>query len=212
MRAALFDLGSFQHHLFRSEMNPQLRRKNLVKLFASVVIAAFAAAIAAAPASARNRFEGGSASVPCGDGQIVYSPTQLWPPNHKMRTITITYIDSSEPGATMGDDDGDDESLTVNSITHNQVGDDDEGGHGCGKPTDKQGPDWIFSGNPILGKDPTPIGTTVQIRGERCGKDDSPRVYTINVTCGDTDPGSNPTTVDLTVIVPHDKRHAEKVK
>lgn len=58
------------------------------------------------------------------------------------------------------------------------------------------------------------IGTTVQLRSERCAKDKTePRVYTISVTCGNPDSGSssNPTTVDLNVTVPHDKKHAEKV-
>lgn len=165
------------------------------------------------PAAAKS-LEGGEASVPCGDGQVVYSPTQLWPPNHKMRTITVTYIDSSTAGATQGDNDGDAESLTINSVTDNQVGDDDQGGHGCGTATQKQGSDWAFSTNTISGTDPATIATTLQVRGERCGKDKSEgRIYTINVTCGDGDSGttSNPTTVDLNVTVPHDRGHAEKV-
>jgi hypothetical protein len=173
-----------------------------------------AAAVAIShPAFAKSKFEGGTGSVACGDGQIVYSPIQLWPPNHKMRTIQLTYIDSSDPDATQGDGDGDAESLMVNSIDSNQTSDEDEGGNGCGKKSEKQGPDWEGIGNNASGTDPSPIGTTVQLRGERCKKNHNPpgRVYTINVTCGDPDAGENPTTVDLTVTVPHDRRHAQKV-
>jgi hypothetical protein len=182
--------------------------------WAAVAIFAMAAVALARPASAANKIEGGTASVPCGEGQVVYSPIQLWPPNHQMRTISITYIDNGAAGATQGDNDGDQETLTINSISDNQVADDDAGGKGCGHPTSKQGPDWTFSSNPINSTDPQNIGTTVQVRSERCAKDKTePRIYTISVTCGNPDAGSssNPTTVDLNVTVPHDKAHAEKV-
>ena len=67
----------------------------------------------ARPALAANKVEGGTAAVPCGEGQVVYSPIQLWPPNHQMRTISITYIDNRAAGATQGDNDGDQETLTI---------------------------------------------------------------------------------------------------
>jgi hypothetical protein len=182
--------------------------------WASVAIFAMVTFALARPASAANKLEGGTASVPCGDGQVVYTPIQLWPPDHQMRTISITFIDNSAPGATQGDNDGDEESLTINSITDNQTAADNAGGEGCGQPTSKQGPDWVFSTNTITSMDPQNIGTTVQVRSERCSKDKTePRIYTITVTCGDpdSDSSSNPTTVDLNVTVPHDKAHAEKV-
>ena len=181
---------------------------------ASVAIFAMVAFALARPASAANKLEGGTASVPCGEGQVVYSPIQIWPPDHQMRTISITYIDNSAAGATQGDNDGDQETLTINSITDNQAAGDDAGGQGCGPKTSKQGPDSVFSTNTISSMDPQNIGTTVRVRSERCAKDSTePRIYTINVTCGNPDAGSssNPTTVDLNVMVPHDKAHAEKV-
>ena len=182
--------------------------------WASVAIFAMAAFAFARPASAAKKLEGGIASVGCGEGQVVYSPIQLWPPNHQMRTISVTYIDSSAAGATQGDKDSDQETLTINSITDNQTADDDAGGKGCGQTTSKQGADWIFSSNTITSMDPQNIGTTVQVRAERCAQDTAePRIYTISVTCGNSDSGSssNATTVDLNVTVPHDKQHAEKV-
>ena len=182
--------------------------------WASVAIFVMVAFAFARPASAANKLEGGTASVPCGEGQVVYSPIQLWPPNHQMRTISVIYIDSSAAGATKGDNDGDQETLTINSITDNQTADDAGGGHGCGPATSKQGPDWTFSSNPINSMDPQNIGAMVQVRAERCAQDKSePRIYTISVTCGNSDgsSSSNPATVDLNVTVPHDKGHAEKV-
>ena len=183
-------------------------------MWASVAIFAMVAFALARPASAANKLEGGTASVLCGEGQVVYSPIQLWPPNHQMRTISVTYIDNSAAGATQGDNDGDQESLTINSITDNQMADDDAGGKGCGQTTSKQGADWIFSSNTITSMDPQNIGTTVQVRAERCAKDmTEARSYTINVTCGNPDSGSSskPTTIELNVTVPHDQQHAEKV-
>jgi hypothetical protein len=182
--------------------------------WAAVAIFPVVAFALARPASAANKLEGGTASVPCSEGQVVYSPIQLWPPNHQMKTISITYIDNSAAGATQGDNDGDQETLTINSITDNQTADDNAGGKGCGQPTSKQGPDWIFSSNPINSMDPQNIGTSVQVRSERCAGDKTePRIYTISVTCGNPDAGSssNPTTVDLNVTVPHDKAQAKKV-
>src|SRR5437899_12177457 len=89
-------------------------------------VSLMAAVAISQPASAKSKFEGGTASVPCGDGQVVYSPIQLWPPNHKMKTINLTYVDSSAEGAITGDGDGDAESLTVNSIDSKQTGNEDE--------------------------------------------------------------------------------------
>ncbi len=158
----------------------------------------------AAPALA-NPFDGGTGTIPCGDGQVVYSPIQLWPPNHEMRTVSVNYMDNDK-------DSNETVSLTIDSIDDNQTQDDNAGGNGCGKPANKQGPDWTGVGNSVSGQDPSPIGTMVQVRAERCAKDGA-RVYTITVTCGDpdSDTTSNPTTVPLTVTVPHDRHHAQKV-
>ena len=37
-------------------------------------------------------------SVDCNDGTVTWSPTTLWPPNHKMQTITINYTDYVDTG------------------------------------------------------------------------------------------------------------------
>src|SRR3954453_8924149 len=52
---------------------------------------------------------------PCGTtGSVTQSQTKLWPPNHKMRNVTLSYDESS--------DDGDTLTLTVNSITSSEDG------------------------------------------------------------------------------------------
>jgi hypothetical protein len=175
------------------------------------LVAAFAlAAIAFTPPAFANHFSGGTSVVLCGDGEVSYSPIQLWPPRHKMQEITIKYIDSMDPDATAGDndDDGESESLAINSISSDQDADEEDGGEGCGKRTEKQGSDVSFSTGAVTGSDPTVIATTAFVRAERCGKIKQPRTYTISVTCTS---GANPNTIELPVTVPHDKRHANKV-
>ncbi len=151
----------------------------------------------------------GTGTVGCNDGTVTWSPTTLWPPNHKMQTININYTDN--------DNDGDSTSITVGMITDNQAASDgtDET-VGSGQPTAQQGLDWAGTGNSASGTDPGTDSTTAQVRAERSGTDKSGRTYTIQVTCSDqggTDP-NDPTestmqmqTVNLAVSVPHDQRN-----
>src|SRR4051794_2115076 len=61
-------------------------------LVAAVALLAGAAAIPAlAKGSDKNT---NSSSAPCNDGTVTASPAILWPPNHKMQTIQITYADT----------------------------------------------------------------------------------------------------------------------
>jgi hypothetical protein len=73
---------------------------------------------------------GGPKLVPNTDISIPWSPSVLWPPDHKLRTIVITGHDAGEP-TEVGT-----YSLTVTNITANE--------DGCG---DTGGPDWIGVGN-----------------------------------------------------------------
>ena len=150
--------------------------------------------ILAPSAFAKKPKSGGTANVPCGDGVITYSPATLWPPNHKMKSIAISFAESEATS------DSDTIGLQINDITSSQQAEDDAGGNGCGKPTATQGPDFSFDGKEITGPDTTPLTTSVEVRAERCAKVMSARVYTIEVTCsdeGDTD------TVPLTITVAH---------
>ncbi len=132
---------------------------------------------------------GGIDNVRCNDGMIVISPAILWPPNHKLVTVDVVYIDN--------DKDGDAVSLAINSISSNQ--DAPDGTSECSnqeeqsetpgckqdEPDDtskcasSNGPDWIIGPTPVNATDPDSAATTVQLRAERCGNDGS-RIYTIS--------------------------------
>jgi len=146
---------------------------------------------------------GGSGSVPCNDGTVTWSPTTLWPPNHKMQTITINYTDD--------DGDGDMISITVDSIRHDQaMADGSEELNGSGQPTDKQGLDWSGAGNTGMATDPGTATTTAQVRSERSGRVKAGRHYDIQVTCSDmggSEMEMDMETVHLIVTVPHDQGH-----
>jgi len=158
---------------------------------------------AVSPAGAASHKSGGNGSVPCNDGTVTWTPTSLWPPNHKMQTITISYSDT--------DNDGDMIGITVGPISDNQAASDGSDElKGSGQPTDKQGLDWSGSGNMATANDPGTATTTAQVRAERSGTDKGGRIYTIQVTCSDmggSPPENSMQTVNLTVTVPHDQGH-----
>jgi len=147
--------------------------------------------LAAAPAAYANS---GQNTVSCSDGSVTYSPTTLWPPNHKLQTITIQYNQPCDDGFCPGPP----ISVTVNSITETQ----EPPGNGCGQPSSQQGPDFTGVGNTASSVEPGPATTTVQLRAERCGTEDTDRVYDINVTCNDDGELGN---ADLLVTVPHNQ-------
>jgi hypothetical protein len=153
----------------------------------------------------------------CNDGIVSWSPNAIWPPNHKMQTIAISYDDG----------DNDDTRLTIDGITHDQFVEDAEGNvkemNGSGNPhlIDMEGVGATDTGT---GDDNAAVAA--KVRGERSGRDISGRVYTITVTCQDYLPGGvlpdpsgqesndagdgtepNPDgaeTINLTVYIPHD--------
>jgi hypothetical protein len=179
---------------------------NAVTAPSTHVVGAPATGGVAAPMAANSR-TGGTSSTKCNDGTVTYTPTTLWPPNHKMQTITITYADS--------DGDGDNTRITVGMITDNQAAaDGSDELNGSGQPTDKQGLDWAGTGNTATGKDGGPDATTTaDVRAERSGTDPAGRTYDIKVTCSDsggtdaTEMAGTMQTVDLFVTVPHDQGH-----
>jgi hypothetical protein len=145
---------------------------------------------------------------------VTVSPANLWPPNHKFRDMDIVMtLAAAVPSP------GVDVSLQVNDITDDQVADDDASGHGCGKPTTKQGSDWEpttfpFPSSPQTGtlestSDQVSI-SGVELRDERCARDGT-RTYTISVTCCDTTNAvcdSSPE--ELLVTVPKSKGQGKK--
>src|SRR5216684_7403099 len=122
-----------EHGGMRKNMSAKRNRLSMAAGVAAFVLILAPSAFAKKPKS------GGSATVPCGDGVITYSPTSLRPPNHKMTSIAISF---SESEATT---DSDTLGLQITGITSNQQTEDDAGGNGCGQPTAMQGPDVNFS-------------------------------------------------------------------
>jgi hypothetical protein len=143
---------------------------------------------------------------------VSVSPASLWPPNHKMRDLTVSM------GLTQDSSSSVNVTLTINDINDDQVTADDPGGSGCGRSTAKQGADWAptdFSNNAVQVGGPLEHATdsvgfaagAIQVRGERCGKVGT-RTYSIDVTCCDTTNNvcdSSPETLEVTV--PKSRKH-----
>lgn len=110
-------------------------------------------------------------------GAVAPSRAVLWPPNHKLRTITLA-------GAT--DPDGDSVAITATGVTQ----DEPVNGRGDGNTS----PDFVLG----------PAADQVRLRAERSGPGDG-RVYTISFTA--KDPSGASCSGTTTVSVPHDKRH-----
>jgi hypothetical protein len=168
---------------------------NLKRISASAGVVAIAVALLLALSGAAGaRGGGGTGSAPCGNGTVTWDPAVLWPPNHKMVPITISWTENKEPAEILADEN----TLSADSVS--SVGVDDKG---SGQPTKKQGPD--YSGVPTTSSsvpDGEPATVTVYIRAERSGTDKAGRTYTINLTCksGD-DPDGHAMAI---VTVPHD--------
>jgi hypothetical protein len=144
----------------------------------------------APPALAKDK-SFGSLSVECFIGEaaamVTVSPAILWPPNHKLADVVLS-LSLSDPASGPVD-----VSLTVDGITHDQEASENEGGHGCGKPTAKQGADWAptdfssLTASGTLPADDPLLLEGIQLRRERCAKDGT-RLYEISVMCCDDTP------------------------
>jgi hypothetical protein len=113
---------------------------------------------------------------PPGCGSVAPSKASLWPPNHKLRTITLS-------GAT--DPDGDPVTITITGVTQDEPVN--------GKADGNTSPDVVAG----------PNAGQVKLRAERSGRGDG-RVYTIAYVAKDPSGASCSGTVMVTV--PHDKR------
>ena len=113
---------------------------------------------------------------PPGCAGVAPSKASLWPPNHKLRAITLS-------GAT--DPDGDPVTITITGVTQDEPVN--------GKADGNTSPDVVAG----------PTEDQVRLRAERSGRGDG-RVYTIAYTAKDPSGASCSGTV--TVTVPHDKR------
>src|SRR5215469_14537393 len=121
----------------------------LQKVAARAMGAAAMVVVAAAPvafAHGKPQQQPNQLSTACGDGTVLVSPENLWPPNHKLRTITITYVETASDTAP------DTLSLTINSITDNELAQDP----GTSGTPDSCGPnddDWVFDSTPVTSTD-----------------------------------------------------------
>jgi len=168
---------------------------------AATLVAVILAGMAMGSASQAKPFDGGTASVACGDGTVTVTPAKMWPPNHKMKDVTLNYDETSA-------DDGDTIGLTVTSISNEEEG--TEKGS-----TRRHGPDDAGEGFTDTGTDTTPSDpatVVIQLRKERLAKPKDGRTYTIEVECTDAgDVSLEPPTTDtasITVFVPHSRGRA----
>jgi hypothetical protein len=162
---------------------------NLKRIALWLVGAVGLLAAVVAPAGARGG--GGSGSTACGNGTVTWSPAVVWPPNHKLVPITISWNETDAISS-------DSNTLSADSVT--SVGVDDKG---AGQPSSKQGPD--YSGVPTTSSsvsDGSDATVTVYVRAERSGTDKAGRTYMINLTCKSGDDVDGHATAIVTV--PHD--------
>ena len=167
------------------------------------ILAAFGLLV---PAGAANKNSTAPASRGCGtDGTITWTPTRLWPPNHKAQTITFTY----------SDDDSGEKVLTITAGPHNEVFENEEINGTGNTPwmTDATGGSGTASGT-------NPAVAYGSARSERSGHKSSAggRVYEFDYTATNNEDDdaapedgcmSSTTTPNdgLIVFVPHDCRN-----
>jgi hypothetical protein len=131
---------------------------------------------------------------PMDAGTITWSPAVIWPPNHKLVPVTISWTENSSSPV-----DNDSNTLKVTGITSTGA---DGQGTGSGQPTAKQGPDYTGVGNSATASDGSPATVTVYVRAERAGTDMAGRTYTIQLSCQS---GMEPAGSSMAVVtVPHD--------
>ena len=181
---------------------------------ASCALALMATTSFAATSSGNNKQDSGSATAKCDqntmggtpDVVIVYSPTILWPPNHKMQRITLTGIDNNTANATSGDSDSD---MFTIAVTKTTVTPPEAVGQGCGNTAQTDfGPDSDPNFPPMAtAMDPNNATAYWDVRAERCAREGD-RTYTITVHCTETNGGETDSgDAFLTITVPHDQGH-----
>jgi hypothetical protein len=142
----------------------------------------------------KNKYSTTTATRDCGNGDHVdyAGPLKLWPPNHKLQTVTVSATDGGE------DPPSDQTTILVTPAVADVAGGD--GGT-------KHDPD--FTTQPPVPGSPT-AHQDVALRSERSGKGEG-RTYTLNWTatfdgglrtCSSSDQGQSP----FIVTVPHDMR------
>jgi hypothetical protein len=106
---------------------------------------------------------------------VSVTPDVLWPPNRKMKTVTVTVDATDVCGST---------TCRIVEITSSPTA--------PAKGKKKKGPDWAIKGD-----------LTASLRAERSGQDRDGRTYTLTIECRDE--SGNASTSHVTVLVPHDQ-------
>lgn len=156
---------------------------------------AAAVTLAVTPAGARGA---GTGVNDCGDGsgghELTWSPTKVWPPNHKYHTVTIVYSDEAADH---------DLTLSVDGVSHDEFLEDGVTEMlGSGHTED----DWVVTDPGGSGK--RSVDAAVDLRAERSGMGDG-RTYTITYTARSEDSNGdedNDCSGTVTISVPHDCR------
>ena len=147
-------------------------RTRILAVTAAVVLGGTALAGGASGA----KFDGGTGTTTCSNGQVVsYAPAKLWPPNHKLKDVTFT---STAP-------------FTVTTVTHEEEG--TEKGS-----TANNEPDFVLT-DPAGGA-AEGDNAVVQLRSERLSKPKDGRTYTLTIVCGDPAAGGGTGTATVTVL------------
>lgn len=169
-------------------------------LAGALTVAAAPLAVAGWAGASSSNAQGGNGSTVCdgtpaaSDATLAWSPTNLWPPNHKPRTINITYTDPDGTGAGRI-------SIDIGQIVELPTTTDDNGaGH--------TSPDYTganTTGDSVADNTTAVPKLPVTLLSERSGHDMAGRTYMIPVTCHDN--GMTAMT-NICVTVPHDQHHA----
>jgi len=83
-----------------------------VGLAALALVGTFAFAAPGSATKAPKQF--GLSTAPCNDGDVTASPAIIWPPNHKLIPVDVTYAETQSDGTT---GDGDNDQIAITDIT-----------------------------------------------------------------------------------------------
>jgi hypothetical protein len=180
------------------------------KIIQGAIAAGLVAAVSVVPSAGagnttlKNKYSSNeTVTRDCDGGKIIYvGPLQMWPPNHKYATGTITAV-ATEPT----------DNVTLNSTGTNNQYEGDTEASGTGHTADdivlKTQDGTVQSGQSNVTVESSGTGSvihTVLLRSERAGSIQDGRVYTLTETAtfGDDEPC---TPAPFQVAVPHDMRN-----
>ena len=179
-----------------------MKKLALVGAAAAVAAMGIAAPGVAGPGDNQNKYEDGSASRACGDGDTVTltGPLKLWPPNHKFVDETVVATEGADV------DPADDVLLTIRPRVDDIAGGDGGAQHDPDTNASEDGT--------IVGSGTGSATAAIALRAERSGKGEG-RDYVLNwvatfdngsKTCSSDEASSDPQKQPFVISVPHDMR------